>query len=155
MTASVDPVKLAAVRELAAAERGWAVLATTRKDGSVQASVVNAGLAEHPLSGETMIALVIRGDAVKLRIMRRTGRATIVFRQGPRWVAVEGRVSLIGPDDPADGFDQAKLPQLLRDVFTAIGGTHDDWETYDRVMAEQRRAAVYIALERVYTNPGR
>ena len=155
MTAAVDPTKLAAVRELAVGDGRQAVLATTRKDGSVQASVVTAGLAEHPLTGETMVALVVRGDAVKLPIMRRTGRATIVFRQGPRWVTVEGSVSLIGPDDPADGFDQADLPKLLRDVFRAIGGTHDDWETYDRVMAEQRRAAVYIALERVYTNPGR
>jgi PPOX class probable F420-dependent enzyme len=155
MTASVDPGKLAAVWELAVGDSRQAVLATARKDGSVQASVVTAGVAEHPLTGETMVALVVRGDAVKLRIMRRTGRATIVFRQGGRWVTVEGAVSLIGPDDPADGFDQANLPKLLRDIFTAIGGTHDDWETYDRVMAEQRRAAVYIALERVYTNPGR
>jgi hypothetical protein len=41
---------------------------------------------------------------------------------------------------------------LLRDVFTAAGGTHDDWPTYDRVMAEERRAAVMIAPERVYSN---
>jgi len=155
MTEAIDPAKLAAVRELATGDGRQAVLATTRKDGSVQASVVTAGVAEHPLTGETMVAFVVRGDAVKLRIMRRTGRATIVFCQGSRWVTVEGAVSLIGPDDPAEGFDQSKLPRLLRDVFTAIGGTHDDWETYDRVMAEQRRAAAYIALERVYTNPGR
>jgi PPOX class probable F420-dependent enzyme len=155
MTTSIDPTKIALIREIASADHGWAVLATARQDGTIQASVVNAGLVEHPLSGETMVALVARGDAVKLRTMRRTSRATIVFRHGPRWVTVEGSVSLIGPDDPADGFDQAKLPKLLRDVFTAIGGTHDDWETYDRVMAEERRAAVFIEMERVYTNPGR
>jgi hypothetical protein len=40
--------------------------------------------------------------------------------------------------------------RLLRDIFTAAGGTHDDWDTYDRVMAEERRTAVLIQPERVY-----
>jgi PPOX class probable F420-dependent enzyme len=155
MTSATDRSNVALIREIAAADGGRAVLATARADGTIQASVVTAGLADHPLTGATMAAFVCRGDAVKLRNMRRTPRATIVFRAGGRWVTVEGSVSLIGPDDPGDGFDQAKLPKLLRDIFTDIGGTHDDWPTYDRVMAEERRAAVYIALDRVYTNPGR
>ena len=37
-------------------------------------------------------------------------------------------------------------------MFRAAGGTHDDWPTYDRVMAEERRAAVLISPERVYPN---
>jgi PPOX class probable F420-dependent enzyme len=155
MTTSTDPGKIALVREIAAADGGRAVLATARADSSIQASVVTAGLADHPLTGTTMAAFVCRGDAVKLRNMRKRPRATIVFRTGGRWVTIEGAVLLIGPDDPADGFDEADLPKLLRDIFTDIGGTHDDWPTYDRVMAEERRAAVYIELERVYTNPGR
>ena len=44
------------------------------------------------------------------------------------------------------------MPELLREVFRAAGGTHDDWPTYDRVMAEERRAAVLISPERVYPN---
>jgi len=43
----------------------------------------------------------------------------------------------------------------LRNIFQAAGGTHDDWDTYDRVMAEERRAAVLIAPGRVYSNPTR
>jgi hypothetical protein len=39
---------------------------------------------------------------------------------------------------------------LLRDIFTAAGGTHDDWDTYDRVMATERRVAVLVEPERVY-----
>jgi hypothetical protein len=35
-------------------------------------------------------------------------------------------------------------------VFTAAGGVHDDWEEYDRVMAEQRRTAVLVTPHRVY-----
>ncbi|MFN0074095.1 MAG: pyridoxamine 5'-phosphate oxidase family protein [Chloroflexota bacterium] len=151
----IDPTKLALVRELAGADGGRAVLATARADGSVQASVVTAGVAEHPISRLPMVAFVCRGNAVKLRNLRRDPRGTIVFRSGGRWVTVEGATSIIGPDDPADGFDLGALPTLLRDVFTAIGGTHDDWSAYDRVMAEERRAAVFLELERVYTNPGR
>jgi hypothetical protein len=39
---------------------------------------------------------------------------------------------------------------LLREVFTAAGGTHDDWDTYDKAMAEERRTAVLIAPVRAY-----
>jgi hypothetical protein len=34
-------------------------------------------------------------------------------------------------------------------VFVGAGGTHDDWDTYDRVMREERRAAVLVAPTRV------
>jgi hypothetical protein len=44
------------------------------------------------------------------------------------------------------------LRLLLRDVFTAAGGTHDDWDEYDRTMEEQRRTVVLIAATRVYSN---
>jgi hypothetical protein len=42
---------------------------------------------------------------------------------------------------------------LLRPVdHTAAGGTHDDWQAYDKAMVEQRRTAVFIAPARVYSN---
>jgi hypothetical protein len=37
-------------------------------------------------------------------------------------------------------------------VFVAAGGTHDDWDTYDQVMADERRAAVLMSPVRVYSN---
>ncbi len=40
----------------------------------------------------------------------------------------------------------------LRAIFTAAGGQHPDWDTYDRIMAEQSRVAVLINPTRVYTN---
>jgi hypothetical protein len=63
---------------------------------------------------------------------------------------VEGSVELAGPDDPHPSFTPEEIPRLLRDVFTAAGGTHDDWDTYDRVMAEERRTAVLVRPDRVY-----
>lgn len=142
------------VRRLAGADNGLAVVATSRDDGTVQASVVNAGVMAHPTTGAPTVAFVAGGGTAKLALLRRRPHATVVFRSGWEWVAVEGGVTLIGPDDPSTDMRADELPQLLRDVFTAAGGTHDDWDTYDRVMAEQRRAAVLVAPERITSNPG-
>ncbi|MBO0876978.1 MAG: pyridoxamine 5'-phosphate oxidase, partial [Pseudonocardia sp.] len=70
-----------------------------------------------------------------------------------RWATVEGDAEIIGPDDPRPEVDAEALRLLLRDVFRAAGGAHDDWDAYDRTMAEERRAAVLITPRRVYTNP--
>jgi PPOX class probable F420-dependent enzyme len=143
-------VDLSDVRQLVTAERGLAVVATPREDGSVQASVVNAGVTVHPVTGDAVIGFVAMGGAVKLRNLRRRPQATIVFRVGSRWATIEGAASLIGPDDPLDGFDASRLPTLLRDVFLSTGATHDNWPEYDRVMAEERRCAVLVRPERLY-----
>ena len=139
--------------DLAAEDRYLAVVATTRADGTVQASVVNAGILAHPVSGEHVVSFVTYGPA-KLGNLRRRSQATVVFRAGWRWAAVEGRCQIIGPDDPFPGFEPEDLPGLLRAVFQAAGGTHDDWDTYDRVMREERRAAVLVCPDRIYSNPG-
>jgi hypothetical protein len=67
-------------------------------------------------------------------------------------VAVEGPVRLLGPDDTADGFEPDRIPKLLRDVFTATGGTHEDWTEFDRVMAAERRTAVLVEPARLTSN---
>ena len=143
---------LGLVRRLAEAEQGLAVISTTRADGSVQSSLVNAGVFDHPVTKEPAVAFVARGSAYKLKLFARAGRANAVFRRGWQWVSVEGPVGMIGPDHPADGFPAAGLAQLLRDIFTAAGGTHGDWVEYDRVMADERRTAVFITPERITTN---
>ena len=69
------------------------------------------------------------------------------------WATVKGTADVGGPDDPAPWLpDSEALRLLLREVFTAAGGTHDNWEEYDRVMAEQRRAVVLVTPTRVYSN---
>jgi PPOX class probable F420-dependent enzyme len=143
---------LADFARIAAADHGLVVVVTTRGDGSAQASVVNAGVLAQPVGGVESVALVAHGRARKLAHLRQRPRATVVARNGWEWAAVEGPVTIIGPDDAASGFDAAQVPQLLRDVFKAAGGTHDDWDEYDRVMASDRRAAVFVTPERVYSN---
>ena len=142
------------VRDLSRRDHGLAVVVTQRADGSPQTSIANAGVLAHPVGGEAVVGLVARGDTRKHANLRRRSRATVVFRAGWEWGAVEGPADRAGPDDPLEGLDAGRIPQVLRDVFSAAGGTHDDWDEYDRVMAAERRVAVLVHPERIYSNPG-
>ncbi len=85
-------------------------------------------------------------------LLRRTGYATVVFRSGWQWAAVDGPASICGPDDAMQGVPPEAIAGLLRDVFRAAGGSHDDWDEYDRVMADDRRAAVFVSPARITGN---
>lgn len=141
--------------ELARADRGLAVVSTLRSDDTIQASVVNAGVLAHPRRARPVLAFVTYGR-VKLANLRARPQLAVTFRSGWQWATVEGRAELVGPDDEPEwmsGPDQPdQLRLLLRDVFTACGGTHDNWDEYDRVMVEQHRTAVLIEPTRVYSN---
>ena len=141
-------------RKLVAGDHGLVVVSVTRGDGTVSSSVVNAGVLPHPVTGESVVGMVVRGGTRKLANWRARPYANVVIRSGWQWAAAEGRVDLIGPDDPAPGFDAERLRLLLREIFTAAGGTHEDFDTYDRVMREERRTAVFVHPDRVYANPG-
>lgn len=137
---------------LARGESGLAVVSTLRADGTIQASLVNAGVIPHPESGSPVLAFVTYGR-VKLANLRARPSLAATFRKGWQWATVEGRAEIAGPDDPAPWLaDPDRLRLLLRDIFTAAGGTHDDWGGYDRTMVEQRRTAVLVAPTRVYSN---
>ena len=137
------------VRDFLADEHGLAVVSTTQADGRVLSSVVNCGVTTHPVTGEATVALVSRGGAARLAHVRRGSEVTVAAQRSWRWVAVTGTCDLIGPDDPADGIDDARLRLLLREVFEAAGGTHDDWDEYDRVMAEDRRCCMFVDPARI------
>jgi PPOX class probable F420-dependent enzyme len=126
------------------------VVSTARADGTIQSSVVNAGVLDHPTSGQPVVAFVAAGSAHRLKNLRARPRATVVIRAGWRWAGVEGPVDLAGPDDPLKGVDAERLRPLLREIFVAAGGTHENWDEYDRVMAAERRVAVFVEPERVF-----
>ena len=103
-------------------------------------------------TGEPVLGYVTDGR-VKLANLRARPQTAVTFRRGWQWATVEGRAELGGPDDPQPWLDSDQaLARLLRDIFTAAGGTHDDWDAYDRTMREQRRTAVLVTPTRVYTN---
>jgi PPOX class probable F420-dependent enzyme len=136
---------------MVAKETGLASISVVRADGSPHTSLVNAGVLEHPITGTPVVGCVLAGP-VKLRILRARPATSLLWRSGWQWAGVDGDSQLIGPDDPLDGIDEERLRVLLREVFTACGGTHDDWDTYDKAMRDERRVAVLIEPRRVYGN---
>jgi PPOX class probable F420-dependent enzyme len=136
---------------LAALESGLAIVATLRSDGTIQSSLVNAGVLAHPSKGTPVLAFVTYGK-VKLANLRARPQVTTTFRKGWQWATVEGTAELAGPQDPRPWLDAERLRLLLRAIFTAAGGTHDNWDEYDRVMAEQGRTAVLITPTRIYSS---
>jgi len=137
---------------LAQADHGLAVVSTLRADQTIQASLINAGIVDHPATAEPVLAFVTYGP-VKLTNLRARPQIALTFRSGWQWATVEGRAELAGPDDPQSFLrDHDDLRLLLRAAFTACGGTHDDWDEYDRTMVEQRRTVVLVAPTRVYSN---
>ena len=140
-------------RRLIAADHGLVTVSALRPDGTISSSVVNAGVLPHPVTGEAVVGMVARGGTRKLAYWRERPYANVVIRSGWQWAAAEGPVDLIGPDDPEPGIDADRLRLLLREIFTAAGGTHDDFDTYDNVMRAERRTAVFVHPDRVYANP--
>lgn len=128
---------------------GLAVVSTLRADATIQSSLVNAGVLPSPFDDQPVLAFVTYGK-VKLANLRARPQLTATTRDGWRWCTVEGRAALIGPDDPHENVNDERLRLLLRAVFVAAGGSHDNWDEYDRAMIEQRRAAVLVAPARVY-----
>lgn len=126
-----------------------AVVSTLRVDQTIQSTLVNAGVLPSPLTGEPVLGFVTYGK-VKLANLRARPQVSVASVSGWRWSTVEGRAVIVGPDDPHDTVDAERLRMLLREIFAAAGGTHDDWDEYDRVMNAERRAAVLVTPTRVY-----
>ena len=142
------------VRRLVGLDNGLASLSIVRPDGTVQSTVVNAGVVDHPVTGQPVVAFVGRPATRKIAHLRTNPTATLLWRSGWAWVTAEGTVDLVGPDDPFEGVGPDALPGLLRVVYSASGGgQHDDWSEYDRVVASERRMAVLVTPRRIYANP--
>ena len=133
------------VTALARPEQLLMTVATVRADGTIQASLVNAGVMGHPIAGEPVLAFVTYGPA-KLGNLRARPQITLTVRSGWQWATVEGRAEIIGPDDPHPAVDaDAAADACSARSFTAAGGTHDDWDAYDAEMVAQGRSAVLVS----------
>ena len=119
-----------------------AVVNTFRRSGAIQASVVKAGAYQ---GGVVFVAI---GSSAKLKNLRRDARCTVtvVSPHWDRWCAVEGTVVIRDWENT----DHEALRVELREAFVACGGDHDDWDEYDRVMREDRRAIVVVSADHVY-----
>lgn len=140
------------VRSFLTEEHGLAVVSTVQADGAVLSAVVNCGVIDHPVTNEPHLAFVSLGGAARLRHVRRGSPVTAAIRRGWNWVSVTGAAEIIGPDDNPHGLEPDRIRILLRDIFAAAGGDHDDWDTYDQTMRDQARSAVLIAPDRIRGN---
>jgi PPOX class probable F420-dependent enzyme len=144
---------LTQVQRLLGLELGLGVVNVARPNGTIASSFVNCGLFPHPVTNEPTLAFVVRENAYKTRRLRRDPRVTVTVTARWEWQAIEGTAELIGPRDPHPQVSIG-VPTLLRDIFRAAGGTHEDWDEYDRVMAAEQRLAVLVTPTRVYGNVG-
>lgn len=137
---------------LAVQEAGLAVAITSRQNGTPRASVVNAAVLDHPTTGEPAVGFVSRGAARKLIDLRHRPHATVVFRSGWDWVAIEGPAELVGPDDQLEGFGGDVLAVIRTIYAAAVGGTQDEWSQLDETFVAERHTAVLLRPDRL-TSP--
>ena len=123
-------------------ENHHGVLTTFRRSGAAQMSLILCA------AYDDGVAFTTPGDRAKLRNLRRDPRCTLVVSQDDWWgyLVLEGRAKIM----EADNTDADKLSDTLREVYDRISGEHPDWDEYDRVMVEERRAVVVVVPEHVY-----
>ncbi len=108
-------------------DHGLSTVAIPRGDRPPQVTVVNVGVVDHPVTSVPVVAFVTAGGAHKLALLRAEPAIAVTIRAGWQWVTVEGTAELIGPEDVHPEVSGEQLRILLRSIFTAAGGTHDDW----------------------------
>src|SRR6202167_6360911 len=84
-------------------DHGLVVVSTLRPDGTIQSSVVNAGVLPHPVTGAQVVGLVSRGEAHRVGNLRARPRATVGVRAGWQRASAEGPGALGGRGGPMRG----------------------------------------------------
>ena len=113
------------------------VIATRRRDGRPQMSLVNAGVVDDA------VCISSRRPLAKVRNLRRDPEVSvIVFTRkffGP-WVQIDGRAEIV---------DQPEALELLVATYRAIAGEHPDWDDYRAAMIRDERVVIRIHPDRV------
>jgi PPOX class probable F420-dependent enzyme len=120
------------------------VLATIRSDGIPQLSPITP---VYDRETDTIRVSMTEGRA-KTANLRRDPRAAIEFTSSDRrsWATAQGTVTLQGPSTDPHGPEVDALVEYYR-----LGsGEHPDWEEYRRVMVDDRRVLMTMAIEHVY-----
>ena len=121
-------------------QQPYAVVSTIRLSGTVQSTLVNVGI-----YGDG-VGFTLAGQSRKEYNLKRNPACTVTMHHGPHWITVEGKARLYSWDTT----DPETMRRLLRELYVVAGGTHDDWETYDRVVRKERRAVAVVVPERIY-----
>jgi PPOX class probable F420-dependent enzyme len=120
------------------------VITTHQPNGAAHASIVVCGAYQ-----EHAAFVIVRGNSVKARNLRRDPRCTVlaVSADWRGWVTVEGQAQLFDYGNT----DAEVLRIMLREVYRACGDKeHPDWQEYDQAMRQQNAVVVLVRPERVY-----
>jgi PPOX class probable F420-dependent enzyme len=117
----------------------WGILATRRKNGSLQMSPVTVGLDEQ---GRAVISS--RETAYKVNNLRRDPRAALCAItptfHGEGWVQINGTATIVSLPGALDA-----LVALHRQAY----GEHKNWPEFHERMVRERRVIIRIDIESV------
>ena len=117
----------------------WGVLATRKRDRSLQMSPITAGL-----DAEGRVIISSRETAYKVKNLRRDPRAAVcAFTpafHGEGWVQVNGAAEIISLPDA-----MSSLIYLHRQAY----GEHKNWSEFRDRMVRERRVIIRFAIEGV------
>lgn len=135
-----------ALRGLLAAQN-HGVLATIRRDGRPQMSVVN-----YAYDVDTdLIRISITQPRAKTRNLRRDPRAGlhVTSPDGAAWVVADGAAELSAV---AAVHDDTTVDALV-DHYLAVWGEHPDWADFRAAMVRDQRVLLRLPVTRVYGQP--
>lgn len=114
------------------------VLVTRRSSGGLQTSPITIGIDD-----EGYAVISSRETAYKVRNLRRDPHATVCVITDQffgEWIQIDGHVEIVS------------LPEAMEplvEYYRAIRGEHPDWNEYRRVMEQEQRVLIRIAIEEV------
>ena len=128
-----------------AASADLGVLATNKRDGRPQLS--NVSFFFDPSTLQAKVS-VIDGRA-KVANVRRDPRVSMLVSSDDGWsyAVLEGTAELSAV---AAAPDDATVDELVEVYRSIRGEEHPDWEEYRRVMVDDRRLVLRLAVEHVY-----
>ncbi len=113
------------------------VLATNRRDGSIQMSPITPGVDD-----EGRVIISSRETAFKTKNIRRNPNVSLcAFHEafhGSVWIQINGTAEIISLPDAME---------TLVDFQRRAKGGHSDWAEFRRTMERQRRVLIRITIE--------
>jgi PPOX class probable F420-dependent enzyme len=125
-------------------DRGTATLATIKKDGRPQLSVVSYAFDQ----AERVIRVSLTDGRAKTRNLRRDPRATIMLHPETYKYAVYDGDAELSPVAQAE--DDATVEELIELYRAARGAEHPDWDEYRAAMVADKRLVLRIRVTHAY-----
>jgi PPOX class probable F420-dependent enzyme len=113
------------------------VLASTRRDGRPQMSLVTGGV-----TPEGRLLVSTYPERAKARNARRDPRVSVVVlgdEFSEEWVQIDGEAEVLDLPDAGDAFVE---------YYRCISGEHPDWDDYRQAMVDQGKCLISITPTR-------